>query len=49
MRELNINELAEVNGGNGECKYAGEEYSDGAKLEQEGVVMTCSDGQWVES
>ncbi|WP_082014374.1 MULTISPECIES: DUF1496 domain-containing protein [Shewanella] len=45
MKELTVNEIEQVNGGN--CLYAGQEYSTGSKLEQAGEVLTCqSDGLW---
>lgn len=48
VRELNVYEIEEINGGDGECTHDGKEYSDGARLKIDDVVMTCSDGQWIE-
>lgn len=45
MRELNVNEIQEVNGG--ECVYADQSYSTGAELPNGQVCQ--ADGSWSQS
>ena len=35
--------------GNASCKYAGQDYSDGSEVCQEGRLMVCRDGNWADT
>ncbi|WP_019677226.1 DUF1496 domain-containing protein [Arsukibacterium perlucidum] len=48
MQELNFEQVEQVTGGTG-CTYDGKSYSDGSRKEQEGVIMQCVNGKWVET
>ena len=48
MQELTFEQVEVVVGGSG-CTYAGESYSEGSRKEQEGVIMECVNGMWVQS
>lgn len=50
MRELNLNEIEQVNGGDNDSNayyYDGKKYSDGAKIvHSDGTSQTCQGGTW---